>query len=117
MEMDAASAVDAVAATHPTTIECSIVDQVTQSSVQSTATAPIVLPRGKKEITPEARAAESKKRAARRVIAKQKEKDRKKQVPRGMSKGVGTRRSTCKASPTYKGGPLKSNKGSSILRR
>jgi hypothetical protein len=33
--------------------------------------------------------------------------DRKKQVPRGMNKGVGTKRSICKASPTYKGRPLK----------
>jgi hypothetical protein len=74
MEMDAAA--DA-AATHPTTVECSVVDHVTQPSIQSTATAPTVLPRGKKEITPEARAAESKKQAARRQVAKQKEKDRK----------------------------------------
>jgi hypothetical protein len=43
--------------------------------------------------------------------------ERKKQVPRGMNKGVGTRRSICKASPTYKGRPLKSNNGSLILRR
>jgi hypothetical protein len=76
MEMDTADAV-AAAATHPTVVECSAVDQVAQPSVQSTATAHTFLPRGKKEITLEARAAESKKRAARRVVAKQKEEDRK----------------------------------------
>jgi hypothetical protein len=77
MEMDATAAV--TAATHPTVVECSAVDQVAQPSVQSTATAPAptVLSRGKKEMTPEAWAAESKKRAARRQVAKQKEKDRK----------------------------------------
>jgi peptide subunit release factor RF-3 len=37
----------------------------------------MVLPRGKKEMTVEARAEESKKRAARWVMAKQKEKDKK----------------------------------------
>jgi hypothetical protein len=58
-------------------VECSAVDQVVQPSAQSTATAPTVLPWGKKEITPEARAAESKKRAARWLMAKQKEKDKK----------------------------------------
>jgi hypothetical protein len=71
MEMDIA------AACAPTAIECSAIDQVAQPSDQSTATAPTVLRRGKKEMTPEARAGESKKRAARRVVAKQKEKDRK----------------------------------------
>jgi hypothetical protein len=76
MEMDATDAV-AAAATHPTAVECSAVDQVAQPSVQSTATARTVLSRGKKEKTAEARAAESKKRAARRLVAKQKEKDRK----------------------------------------
>jgi hypothetical protein len=65
MEMDAVAAPS-------TTVECSAIDQV----AQSTATAPTVLPRGKKEMTLEARAAESKKRAARRVVAKQKEKTR-----------------------------------------
>jgi hypothetical protein len=55
MEMDAA------AATHPTAVECSAVDQVAQPSVQSTVIAPTVLPRCKKEIMPEARAVESKK--------------------------------------------------------
>jgi hypothetical protein len=77
MKMDAAAV--AAAATHPTTVECSAIDQVTQPSVQSTATVPAltVLSRGKKEMTPEARAVESKKRAARRQVAKQKEKDRK----------------------------------------
>jgi hypothetical protein len=50
---------------------------VAQLFAQSTATAPIVLPRGKKEMTPEAQARESKKRAARRVVAKKKEKDKK----------------------------------------
>jgi hypothetical protein len=79
MEMDAAAAGVAAAATHPTAVVCSTVDQVAQPSVQSTATAPAptVLSRGKKEMTPEARTAESKKRAARRQVAKQKEKDRK----------------------------------------
>jgi hypothetical protein len=43
--------------------------------------------------------------------------DKEEASARGMSKGAGTRRSTFKASPTYKEGPLKSNKGSSILRR
>jgi hypothetical protein len=59
MEMDAAAAVIVGAATHPTIVECSAVDQVAQPSVQSTATAPAptVLSRGKKEMTPEARAA------------------------------------------------------------
>jgi hypothetical protein len=78
MEMDAAAAV-AAAATHPTAIECSTVDQVAQPSVQSAATspAPTVLSRGKKEMTSEARAAESKKWAARQQVAKQKEMDRK----------------------------------------
>jgi hypothetical protein len=76
MEMDAAATI-ATATTHPTAIECSAVDQVAQPSVQSTATAPTVLPWGKKEMTPEARAEKSKKRAARRLVAKQKEKDRK----------------------------------------
>jgi hypothetical protein len=63
MEVDAATAAVAAAATHPTAVECSAIDQVAQPSVQSTATAPAptVLSRGKKEITPEARAAESKK--------------------------------------------------------
>jgi hypothetical protein len=51
MEMDAA-ATAAVAA--PTAVECSVVDQVAQPSAQSTATAPTVLPRGKKEMMPEA---------------------------------------------------------------
>jgi hypothetical protein len=59
MEMDDAAV--AAATTHPTAVECKAVDQVAQPSVQSTATAPTVLPRGKKEITLEARAAESKK--------------------------------------------------------
>jgi hypothetical protein len=74
MEMDSAAA-----ATYPTTVECSAVDQVAQPSAQSTTTAPAptVLSRGKKEMTPEARAAESKKQAARRQVAKQKEKDKK----------------------------------------
>jgi type V secretory pathway adhesin AidA len=72
MEMDAAAA-----AAIPTVVERSVVDQVIQPSAQSTASAPTVLPRGKKEMTSEARAAESKKRAARRVVAKQKEKDMK----------------------------------------
>jgi hypothetical protein len=63
MEMDAAAAADAMAAaaTHPTDVECSAVDQVAQPSVQSTATAHTFLPRGKREITSEAQAAESKK--------------------------------------------------------
>jgi hypothetical protein len=69
MEMD----VVAVAATHPTVVECSAIDQVAQPSVESTPTTPTVLPRGKKEMTPEARAAKSKKRAARRLVAKQKD--------------------------------------------
>jgi hypothetical protein len=77
MEMDAAADAIAAAATHPTAVECSVIDQVAQPSIQSTATAPTVLPRGKKEMTQEARAAESKERAARRLVAKQKEKDRK----------------------------------------
>jgi hypothetical protein len=72
MEMD-----DAAASAAPTTVECSDIYQVAQPSAQSSATAPTVLPRGKKEMTPEARAAESKKRAARRVVDKQNEKDRK----------------------------------------
>jgi hypothetical protein len=71
MEMDAA------AATASTAVACSAVDQVAQPSAQSAATAPTVLPRGKKEMTPEAWAAESKKRAARWVVANQREKDRK----------------------------------------
>jgi hypothetical protein len=75
MEMVAAAAT-AVAAP-PTAVECSAIDQVAQPSTQSTATASTVLPRGKKEMTPEARAVESKKRAARRAVAKQKEKDMK----------------------------------------
>jgi hypothetical protein len=73
MEMDTT----AVAASASTVIACSAIDQVAQPSVQSMATAPMVLPRGKKEMTVEARAEESKKRAARRVVAKQKEKDKK----------------------------------------
>jgi hypothetical protein len=67
----------AAAASASTAVACSAIDQVAQPSAQSAATAPIVLPRGKKEMMPEARAAESKKRAARRVVAKQREKDRK----------------------------------------
>jgi hypothetical protein len=74
MEMDAATA---AAAAPSTAVECSAVDQVAQHSAQSTTAAPAVLPRGKKEMTPEGRAAESKKRAARWLVAKQEEKDRK----------------------------------------
>jgi hypothetical protein len=74
MEMDAAAA---TAATPPAAVKCSVVDQVVQPSAQSIATAPTVLRMGKKEMMSEARAAESKKRAARRVVAKQKEKDKK----------------------------------------
>jgi hypothetical protein len=79
MEMHAAAADVAAVATHPTAVECSAVDQVAQPFVQSTATAPAptVLSRGKKEMTAEARAVESKKRAARRQVAKQKEQDKK----------------------------------------
>jgi hypothetical protein len=73
MEMDAAT----VAASASTAVACSAIDQVAQPSAQSTTTAPTVLPRGKKEMAAEARAAELKKRAARRVVAKQKEKDKK----------------------------------------
>jgi hypothetical protein len=47
MEMDA---VVAAATTHPTTVECSAVDQVAQPSVQSTATAPTVLSRDKEDL-------------------------------------------------------------------
>jgi hypothetical protein len=39
----------AAAASAPTVVECSAIDQVAQPSAQSTATAPTVLPRGKKE--------------------------------------------------------------------
>jgi hypothetical protein len=70
MEMDAAASAS-------TAVECSTEDQVAQPSAQSTATAPTVLPRGKKEMTSEARAAELKKRAAQWVVAKQKEEDKK----------------------------------------
>jgi hypothetical protein len=59
MVMDAAAA--AVDASASTAIACPAIDQVAHPSTQSTATAPTVLPRGKKEITVEARAAESKK--------------------------------------------------------
>jgi hypothetical protein len=67
MEMDAAAAVDASAST---VVACSAIDQVAQPSAQSMATAPTVLPRGKKEMTVEARALESKKLAAHPVVAK-----------------------------------------------
>jgi hypothetical protein len=60
MKIDTAAAVAAAAAAPPIAVECLAVDQVAQPSAQSTATAPMVLPRGK-EITPEAQAAESKK--------------------------------------------------------
>jgi hypothetical protein len=73
MEMDVA----AVTASASTIVACSAIDQVAQPSAQSTATAPTVLPRGKKEMTAEARAAESKKQASRRVLTKQREKDKK----------------------------------------
>jgi hypothetical protein len=73
MEMDAVAA----EASAPTTLSCSTIDQGAVVSTQSTATAPAVPVNGKKEMTSEARAAESKKRAARRVVVKQKEKDRK----------------------------------------
>jgi hypothetical protein len=76
MEMDAAAAATA-AASASTVVACLAIDQVAQPSAECAATAPIVLPRGKKQITLEAWAAESKKRAARRVVAKQREKDKK----------------------------------------
>jgi membrane protein involved in colicin uptake len=47
------------------------------ASAQTMAAAPTVLVTGKKEMMAEARAAESKKRAARRVVAKQREKNKK----------------------------------------
>jgi hypothetical protein len=72
MEMDAAAPASAFIA-----LESSTIDQVAQTSTQTTATAPTVLARGKKEMTAEARAAESKKRSGQRVMTKQREKDKK----------------------------------------
>jgi hypothetical protein len=76
MEMDAATAA-AAKASAPTDLACSTIDQVVVVSTQSTATTRTVPARGKKEMTSEARVAESKKWAARRVLAKKQEKDRK----------------------------------------
>jgi hypothetical protein len=72
MEMDAATAASAFIA-----LASSTIDQVALTSTQTTATAPTVLARGKKEMTAKARAVESKKRSAQRVMAKQREKDKK----------------------------------------
>jgi hypothetical protein len=76
MEMDVAIAT-AAEASAPTNLTCSTIDQVTVVSTESMATAPTVPTRGKKEMTPEAQAAESKKRATLRVLAKKRDKDRK----------------------------------------
>jgi hypothetical protein len=75
MEMD--DGTTAAEASAPTDLTCLTIDQVAVVSAQSTATAPTVPAMGKKEMTPEAWAAETKKRAARRVLAKKREKDRK----------------------------------------
>jgi hypothetical protein len=74
MEMDASAA---ALASVSTALASSTIDPVAQSFAQTTAATATVLARGKKEITVEARATESKKRAARRVVAKQREKDKK----------------------------------------
>jgi hypothetical protein len=76
MEMDVATAT-AAKASAPTDLTCSTIDQVAMVSTESMATAPTVPARGKKEMTPEAKAAESKKRATLRVLAKKRDKDRK----------------------------------------
>jgi hypothetical protein len=70
MEMDAVASAS-------TALASSTIDQVAQASAQSTAAAPTVLAKGKKEMTAEAWAAESKKRAVRRVVDKRREKDKK----------------------------------------
>jgi hypothetical protein len=69
--------IDAAVASTSTALASSTIDQVAQVSAQSTVATPTVLARGKKEMTVEARAAKSKKRAARPVVAKQREKDKK----------------------------------------
>jgi hypothetical protein len=53
------------------------IDSTAAAIAQATATAPTVLSKVKKEMTSEAQAVESKKRAAWRAMARQREKDKK----------------------------------------
>jgi hypothetical protein len=69
--------IDAAAASTSTALASSTIDQVAQVSAQSMIAAPTILARGKKEMMAEAWAPKSKKRAARSVVAKQREKDKK----------------------------------------